>query len=60
MPEREHATPPDPLPLPPVEPDPADCCGEGCARCIWDAHAEAQERYRERLAAWRSRHPDDH
>lgn len=48
----------DPPPRPPEEPDPADCCGEGCVRCIYDVHDDAVERYREKLQAWRARHPD--
>ncbi|WP_052100877.1 oxidoreductase-like domain-containing protein [Novilysobacter arseniciresistens] len=47
----------DPPPRPPEEPDPADCCGEGCVRCIYDVHDEAVERYRKALQAWRERNP---
>jgi len=47
----------DPPPVPPTEPDAADCCGEGCVRCVYDIYEEALERYRTALAAWRSRHP---
>lgn len=47
----------DPQPQPPEEPDPADCCGEGCVPCVYDRYDEALERYRERLNAWRERHP---
>jgi len=50
-------TPDDPPPRPPVEPDPGDCCGEGCVPCIFDLYEEALERYKEALAAWRARHP---
>lgn len=57
MPDPDRATSPDPPPQPPAEPDPAECCGEGCLRCVWDIHDEAMERYRERLAAWKERHP---
>lgn len=45
----------DPPPLPPPEPDPADCCGEGCANCVYDIHDAALQRYREALAAWQAR-----
>jgi hypothetical protein len=48
----------DPPPVHPVEPDPADCCGEGCVHCVMDRYDEAMERYRTALAAWRVRHPD--
>jgi hypothetical protein len=47
----------DPPPTRPVEPDAADCCGEGCTRCVFDVYEEALERYEEALAAWRLRHP---
>jgi hypothetical protein len=45
----------DPAPVPPVEPDAADCCGEGCVRCVLDRYDEALERYRLALAAWQAR-----
>lgn len=48
----------DPRPQPPPEPDPADCCGGGCVRCIYDVHEDALERYERALAAWRERHPE--
>lgn len=49
------ANPHDPAPIRPEEPDPADCCGEGCVRCIYDVHDEAMERYEAALAAWKAR-----
>ncbi|MDQ3287514.1 MAG: oxidoreductase-like domain-containing protein [Pseudomonadota bacterium] len=57
MPDPEDTASPDPPPLPPPEPDPTECCGEGCIRCVWDVHDEAMEVYRERLVAWKGRHP---
>jgi hypothetical protein len=48
----------DPMPQPPPEPDAADCCGEGCVRCVYDVHDEKLERYEQALAAWRARHPE--
>lgn len=42
----------DPEPHKPVDPDPLDCCGSGCARCIFDVHDEAMQRYRDQHAAW--------
>jgi len=48
----------DPAPRPPPEPDAADCCGEGCVRCVYDVHEEALERYQRALQAWRARHPE--
>ncbi|MEP6898380.1 MAG: oxidoreductase-like domain-containing protein [Rhodanobacter sp.] len=53
----------DPPPSRPLEPDAGDCCGEGCARCVFDVHEEALEHYRRALAAWQARHPpsnEDH
>lgn len=54
--DRENSS--DLPPVPPAEPDAADCCGEGCIRCIYDVYEESLERYRARLAAWQARHPD--
>ena len=48
----------DPKPQPLSTPDPLDCCGEGCVRCIYDVHEEAMDRYRDALAAWLARHPE--
>jgi hypothetical protein len=49
--------PADPPPRRPAEPDPADCCGGGCVRCVYDLHDEAMARYQAALAAWCARHP---
>lgn len=57
--EPRRPSPEDPPPLRPAEPDPQDCCGEGCAQCVLDRYDEALERYRDALAAWRLRHPDE-
>ena len=46
----------DPQPQRPSEPDPADCCGEGCARCVYDVYEAALARYEQELEAWRERH----
>lgn len=47
----------DSRPVRPAEPDAADCCGEGCIRCVYDRYDEALERYQLALAAWQGRHP---
>jgi hypothetical protein len=49
----------DPPPLPPEAPDPGDCCGGGCVRCVFDVYEDARERYETALAAWRLRHRAD-
>lgn len=48
----------DPRPLQPEAPLPSDCCDSGCEVCVYDLYAEQMQLYRERLAAWRQRHPD--
>jgi hypothetical protein len=45
----------DPPPIQPLPPDPLDCCGSGCVRCIFDVYDDALERYEAELAAWRIR-----
>ena len=45
----------DPPPKRPSEPDPADCCGEGCVNCVYDVYEAALARYEKELAAWRAR-----
>jgi hypothetical protein len=49
-------TPADPPPRRPAEPDPGDCCGGGCVRCVYDLYDDAIARYEMALAAWRKRH----
>ncbi|HMB56896.1 MAG TPA: oxidoreductase-like domain-containing protein [Arenimonas sp.] len=46
------------MPRPPAEPDPSECCGSGCVRCIFDLHDDALLRYRQSLAEWILRHPE--
>ncbi len=48
----------DRRPEPPRKPEPGDCCGSGCAVCVYDLYEDAMERYREQLAAWLARHPN--
>ncbi|KAF8097886.1 hypothetical protein N665_0279s0016 [Sinapis alba] len=33
------------LPLPPEKPEPGDCCGSGCVRCVWDVYYDELEEY---------------
>ena len=49
----------DPRPLPPEAPLPGDCCDSGCDPCVHDSYGEALQDYRERLARWLARHPDE-
>ncbi len=42
-----------PLPPPPREPDPEECCGSGCERCVFDLYEERLERWRRRCEALR-------
>ena len=48
----------DRRPLPPREPALEDCCGTGCAICVFDAYQMALENYARMLAAWEARHPE--
>jgi hypothetical protein len=44
--------------LPPPEPprpEDYECCGNGCEPCIFDLHAQAQQRWRQEMKAWRER-----
>ena len=51
----------DPPPLRPLEPGLADCCGDGCARCVFDIYEEALARFEIDLATWclRQQHSGD-
>lgn len=48
---------PAPLPLPPrpQPPEPGDCCGGGCERCVIDAYEERLREWEEAVAALRAR-----
>ena len=47
---------PDPQPVPPREPEAIECCGSGCAPCVYDVYWEAVARYEAELEAWQARH----
>lgn len=49
----------DPMPTAPEAPLPGDCCDSGCDPCVYDLYAEEMAAYRDKLAAWRQRHPQD-
>lgn len=36
---------PKEIPPPPEKPEPGDCCGSGCVRCVWDVYYEELEEY---------------
>ena len=48
----------DPRPEPPDPPLPGDCCDSGCDPCVNDTYTEELQYYREQLAKWLERHPD--
>ncbi len=56
MPDREPEG--DPLPKPPREPAPEECCRSGCYPCVFDVYEDALMRYEAELRAWKQRHPD--
>ncbi|TKY55859.1 Oxidoreductase, N-terminal [Spatholobus suberectus] len=41
----KNPNPPEEVPPPPEKPDPGDCCGSGCVRCVWDVYYEELEQY---------------
>lgn len=47
-PSEPHRAPP----VPPVAPEPDDCCRSGCAPCVFDLYEDALARYEAALAAW--------
>lgn len=48
---------PDPMPVEPPQPDLDACCGNGCDPCIFDLHALEMDAWRQKMRAWRARHP---
>ena len=48
-----------PRPVEPEPPLPSDCCNSGCPICVHDLYAEQLQLYREQLAAWKQRHPEE-
>jgi hypothetical protein len=48
----------DPRPQPPEAPGPNECCESGCPLCVLDLYSEELRNYRERLAQWQLRHPE--
>jgi hypothetical protein len=51
----DTADPSDPPPLEPTRPEDYECCGNGCEPCVFDLHAQAVDRWRMEMKAWRAR-----
>jgi hypothetical protein len=48
-------SPEDLLPPKPTPPEPGECCGGGCARCVHDIYDELLERWERQVADIRAR-----
>ena len=48
---------PSDLPPKPEPPDPGDCCGSGCPRCVLDIYDEQLRAWEEAVAALRAQAP---
>lgn len=42
----------DPKPIAPVEPEPWECCGNGCDPCVYDRYMLALTNYEVALRMW--------
>ena len=49
----------DPRPTPPEQPLPSECCDSGCSPSVWDLYSEELAHYRQELADWQARHPEE-
>lgn len=45
--------------VPPTEPDPSECCGRGCATCVWTTYHEDLLQYNIDLAVQQGRPPPE-
>jgi hypothetical protein len=45
----------DPPPREPREPEPEECCGQGCAVCVWDRFESNKVEYERKLDDWKRR-----
>ncbi|KAK7250907.1 hypothetical protein RIF29_33676 [Crotalaria pallida] len=43
--EKKDQPSPKQIPPPPEKPEPGDCCGSGCVRCVWDVYYDELEEY---------------
>jgi hypothetical protein len=43
--------PAEPIPPRPSPPEPGDCCGGGCAKCVYDLYEEELARWERAVAA---------
>lgn len=48
----------DPKPEKPREPEPWECCQNGCEPCVYDRYWEALTNYEAALQAWEGRQSD--
>ncbi len=46
----------EPKPQRPPEPEPWECCGNGCSNCVYDRYLEALTNYENALKSWEVRH----
>jgi len=42
-----------PEPTRPLEPDPEECCGQGCQNCVWTLYFDKLAEYEQALAEWK-------
>ncbi|KAL3031831.1 hypothetical protein AAZX31_02G049600 [Glycine max] len=47
-PDDKTPNPAKEIPPPPEKPEPGDCCGSGCVRCVWDVYYDELEEYNKR------------
>ena len=48
---------PPELPPKPTPPEPGECCGGGCARCVFDVYDEQLERWERQVEILEPRQP---
>jgi hypothetical protein len=58
MSERPEGEAREELPPKPVPPEPGECCGGGCVRCVLDVYAEELDRWEKQVAEIRRKRGD--
>ncbi|KAK9948512.1 hypothetical protein M0R45_004084 [Rubus argutus] len=43
--KKKRRNPSRKVPPPPEKPEPGDCCGSGCVRCVWDVYYDELDEY---------------